>query len=177
MNQELLSERTTYKPPAVTYHGRVDELTLGDHLELGVHAFQMAAAFTTSVIVQNTPGENAGGGGGGGGGTNQAPPADLGSTPGGGDSLPGSGTSPGEATGTGTSVEPNGVAADDLTSPAGTSPVADNSGSGDVAGVASSSDGDKLPFTGFAVALVAGVGAAAASGGAVLRRVSRRRPS
>jgi hypothetical protein len=151
--------RSEYCSPRLTYHGRVEELTLSEHHELGVHAFQMAAAFGSSVIATQTTPSGSGtqnvpqGGGGGGGVPGATAPLDTtGSVPtgGGGGSVPG---------GTINETIPSDTTA--------STPVL-------AAGEAPSSG--RLPFTGFAVALVAGAGLAAASGGAALRRLTRRGP-
>jgi hypothetical protein len=154
--------RQTYTAPRLTVHGRVDEITLGDHLDLGVHAFQMAAAFSTSVIGQPTaapagsevtqgaaPGGTTGGGGGGGGVLDTVPSDGVG-------------------------VAPSGET-ETLANPGGTEGVGSSGGSGSGATTPVAAEGGRLPFTGMAVALVAGVGAAAVSGGAVLRRVTGRK--
>ena len=175
MVREQVKRHPAYSPPAVTYHGRVDELTLGDSLELGVHTFQMAAAFTTSVIATNQPNDP---------GTPVTPSDTGGNLPGSssGGNVPGGSTSTPSAEGgllpTGDSSGPSGEVTDAVGNgtSGGTTPIADVAGS-DTAGVATTSGSGKLPFTGFAVVLVAGVGAAAASGGAVLRRYTGRRPS
>ena len=163
MVQETVNGRQTYTAPRLTVHGRVDEITLGDHLDLGVHAFQMAAAFSTSVIGQPssapagnevTQGAAPGGttGGGGAPGVTDAMGDSVG------DSVTGA-TPLGESE---TVADPGGTAgAGSDASGGGTTPVA--------------AEGGRLPFTGMAVALVAGVGVAAASGGAVLRRVAGRK--
>jgi hypothetical protein len=144
---------TGYRPPTVTHHGRVGEVTLSHTVVFGA---SLARALASSLVGTTTTV------GGGSPGTNTVVQVPAGGNVPGGDTVthtitnhvtnaPGSGTSPGAATGAGPG----------------------SSGAGNAAGAAGS--GHKLPFTGFAVVYLAGAGAAMASTGAVLRRVVRRR--
>jgi hypothetical protein len=149
--------RSPYRPPTVTVHGSVGELTQSHGLILGAKALQFGAAFAASLggnpnprpggggpiptpdVVPDLP--NGPGGGGGGGVGDTAPVSDIANTPSG--APGGGGTSPGGGSGGGSAA---------------------NGGGG----------GGKLPFTGLVVIGVAGVGAAFGSAGALLRRVLRR---
>jgi hypothetical protein len=145
--------RLPYTPPSVTYHGRVGELTLSQHLVTGTKVLQFAAAFAASLGTV-TPG---------GGETTPVVP-------------PGTPLGPGEVqhgVGTGFDIPPSGGGGSVPTAlggggdPSGGS-VASGAGSG------GGGAGGKLPFTGLAVMGVAAVGAALASAGAVMRRATRR---
>jgi hypothetical protein len=145
---------TAYRPPTVTHHGRVGEVTLSHTVVFGA---SLARAVASSLMGTTTP---VGGGSTPGGDTVVQVPAG-GNVPGGNTvthtitnhvtNSPGSGASPAAGTGVGPG----------------------SGGGGNTAGAAGS--GHKLPFTGFAVVYLAGAGAAMASTGAVLRRVVRRR--
>ena len=137
----------TYTPPSVTYHGTVAELTRTQDLSSGGQVLAFAAAFANS-LTQPPPG--GGGGGGGGGGAPLVPEGPSGTG--------GAGAS-GGPTGAETISQSGGPAA-------GGGPTGGGGGGG--------GGGGRLPFTGLAVIGVAGVGAALASAGAVLRRVAGR---
>jgi hypothetical protein len=153
-----------YKPPTVSYHGRVGEVTLSHSVLIGA---SLAKAVATSLVGQ----PNAPGAGGEtvvtvpGGGTNTVTHTITNNTT---HTVtnhtvtnhtttiqsPGGGNSPGSASGGGGG---------------GSNPA----GAGEAA--AAKHSGGKLPFTGMAVVYVAGAGAALATAGETVRRFTRRR--
>jgi hypothetical protein len=153
----------------VTYHGTVAELTRTQDLSSGGQILAFAAAFANSMTQQ--PGPTGGSGGGGGGETLVPQQPDSGN-------LPGDATGP--PTGTETISQPGGgpgsgnlPAGGD--SGGGSLPTgAEGGNGGDPVATAGGGDEGRLPYTGLAVIGVAGVGAALASAGAVMRRIAGR---
>jgi hypothetical protein len=152
--------RQRYSAPTVTHHGTVADLTLSHHLVIGAKAVNFAAAFAASTgagVVAPAGPETI---------TVPGPTGGAGTSPGAANTITNITNTPGGGTGTvGTHV--------------GNAPGAGTggiSGSGPgTSGGGSGGGGKTLPFTGLAVIGVAGVGAALASAGGVLRRVTRRR--
>jgi hypothetical protein len=170
-------EPSTYVPPAVTYHGRVSELTQSETLELGVQAVRLAGAFAVSVV---GPG-NTGGGGGGGGGPSISDVLPGSGSGGGGDASPPTGGGGGGGGGIVDTVpqgDTRGVGDSAPGTPAAGGSDTVSTGAGEAApqDTGSGGRGGNLPFTGIAVAWMAAAGVGLASAGEVLRRASRRRP-
>jgi hypothetical protein len=165
---------TTYSPPAITYHGRVGDLTMSDHLLVGVQAVRFAAAFASSVGSSQIPGDTGGGGGGDGSAgvlgedVRSAAPVPDTATPdaGGGDPVP-------------DRIGREGAqVVDAVPAAGGGGPGSGPAAAGGAGGGGSGSGGTKggeLPFTGLAVMGVAALGAALAGAGGALRRLARRR--
>jgi hypothetical protein len=147
-------ERQPYTAPTVTYKGTVADITQSHHLALGAKAVTFAVAFAASTGTQVV-------------------------APGGSETItvPGS-SQPGATPGTvtpGTTVTSPGQVTDIVQNPGGgTGGVTGSAGGSPSAATGAGGSGKELPFTGFAVVGVAGVGAALASAGTVLRRIARR---
>jgi hypothetical protein len=150
------SELPAYERPRVVDHGPFAELTRGVLLEVA-HYAQFGAAFAASVISPGGPGV-----------PHVPTPIDVPFTPqapsgggGGGGGLPG-----------GTLVPSGGGAGGNVVTAAPAAAGPAGGGGGGAAG--SSGGGGTLPFTGYAVALLAGVGLVTAAAGKTLRRLARR---
>jgi hypothetical protein len=160
-------ERPGYQRPAITDHGGLSELTrsISEHLNHVQHFATLGATFAASTIL-NPPG------------TPSVPTPDPGHlTP----IEPSSNTIPPVVQGA-TQSDPTAATqtisdvvgtVHGATSSAGSTEAA-VTGGGSVPGASGGGGGGTLPFTGLAVALMAGVGLALASAGATIRRLARR---
>lgn len=156
-----------YEPPQITYHGNVAELTLSHHLVVGSKVVGLATSFAASTVNN---------GGGGGAGVVPSGPETLTQVPTGGG---GSGPITNTVQGPVTTVRGPSTTVHEIHSVGGVGAAGGTPGGGGVGDVqhtaaAGGGGGKELPFTGLAVVTVAGVGAALASAGSVLRRVARR---
>jgi hypothetical protein len=171
MGERVLTAK--YQRPMVTELGSVSALTLSHSLLELSHFAQVGSGFAASVL--------------GGGTTPSSPNApnvtDVNQPPiitpsgGGGGSvntLPDPTSTAGQGVG-GVSGDPSGTATTGLGSGSvGTGGGGTGTGTGGAGVAAAASDGKTLPFTGYALALVAGTGLAATAAGQAVRRVTRR---
>jgi hypothetical protein len=143
--------QSSYRPPSVTYHGRVGELTLSHSLLIGARAARFAASFASSLHSTHTAGD----------GRSAVLGATQGNAPRTPSALP---------TGASGHRSPGGqdVLAGDPSNSLGAG------GGGGAGGSSRGGAGGKLPFTGLAVLAVSGAGAALVSAGTAIRRLTRR---
>lgn len=150
-----------YEPPTVTHHGRVGEVTLSQSMVFGLG---LAQALATSLVGQNPPPAETVAEGPVG----QQGPAGAPGAPGP-DGVPGSDGLPGSD---GADTPDGDLVVENVSAEGGSAPG--GAGGGDASDGGGPLSGKQLPFTGAAVALVAGVGVAFLSAGDRLRRLSGR---
>ena len=148
--------QSSYRPPSVTYHGRVGELTLSHTLLVGARAARFAASFASSLHSTHTAGDGSS--------------AVLGATQSGGTGTPPAVPTAGSGHGSPAAQHVlAGEPSSSLSDPGGASGGGQGSGASGGGG-----GGGKLPFTGLAILAVSGAGAALVSAGTAIRRVTRR---